>query len=179
MGLDREIWNLVRKGNWPEKKGITLTGAYAVGLTINGATSRALKLNKATNTGGTIQAHCHQLADPGEDYVINDFKGEVLHVANGMIGIGSEWILDASSVGSLYGVMSTVFLGAGHTLSASGSLTGVSGGVALTTGVVNGAGVIITGVIGGISGGVTMSQQSGLVQCCRLLLLLDKLSYFC
>lgn len=145
---------------------ITITPAVTiVGPVILGSgsvTGMALRINKTANTAGTMLVHCHQLADPGEDYVVNDFKGESLHVANGLIGVGSSWVLDADSTGSLYSIMATAFLGDGHTLSGVGSMTGVSGGVAITAGTVNGADVILSGVIAGM-----MQSGTGVLTECK------------
>ena len=161
--LDRRIFSLFKKGVF--EGALNILGALQfdgnLRVAYTSVTGTALNIHKAANTGGTMKIHCHQLADPGEDYTINDFKGEALHVANGMIGIGSSWVLDVNSVGSLYCIMATAFLGNGRTLSVSGSMTGVSGSVAITAGTVNGAGVILTGVIGG------MVQSGGTITLCK------------
>jgi len=142
--------------------GIRIEDVTGNGIYITGVAGTALRINKTANTAGTMVVHCHQLADPLEDYVINDFKGEVLHVANGMTGIGSSWVLDVNSAGSLNGIMSTVFLGDGRTLSGAGSLAGISGGVAITAGIVNGADVILSGVIAGM-----MQSGTGVLTACK------------
>jgi len=155
--LDRKLYSFFKKRLLDSA--LELTGNLKVATGV--VDGMALRIHKAANTEGTMKIHCHQLADPGEDYTINDFKGEALHVANGMIGIGSSWVLDANSAGSLYCIMATAFLGSGHTLSASGSMTGVSGGIDITAGTVNGSGVILTGVIGG------MAQGGGTITLCK------------
>lgn len=130
----------------------------AIGIDIAGITGVGLKIHRATSTGETIKAHCHQAADGVEQ--ANEFKGESLSVTGGMTGLVADFIMAASGVASITGIMGIAHLGPGVT-STGGDVIGLSGGADIV-GTMNGAGICVAGVVGGL-----MPMTGGTLTACK------------